>query len=122
MKSGAMRLFRKAINGALERAGKEIAMVYIGFLGLVVLIFPFLFLGGLIFLGGFMADLGINIAAFVGIGHLHIISLVLSVGFCLFAPLFISIYAWPCISPTVDRVLGELQRGDEAGSCTKWTS
>jgi len=114
-----MRLSREAINGALERAGKEVAKLYIGFLGLAVLVFPFLFLGSLIFLEGITADFGISIADFVGIGHLHIISLVLSVGFCLFAPLFISIYAWPCISPTVDRVLDELQRGDEAGSCTK---
>jgi hypothetical protein len=116
-----MRLSREAINGALERAGKEVAKVYIGFLSLAVLVFPFLFVGTLIFLGGFMADFAISIANFLGIGHLHIISLVLSLAFCLFAPLFISIYAWPCISPTVDHVLDELQRGGEADSCTKRT-
>jgi hypothetical protein len=91
---------RETIKASLERAGKIAADIYIGFLGLGILLgFPILCILGLIYIGVWAGSL-------VG----GVLGVVLFLGLPFFLLLFFSIYAWaPYVWPTLQRALRELQ-------------
>jgi hypothetical protein len=94
-----MKFTREALNETLERIGREVARIYLGFAGLAILVaFPFLCIVGLIYLGGFAW-------ALVG----GVFGIVLFLGVPFFLVLFFSIYAWrPYVWPALERALKEL--------------
>jgi hypothetical protein len=87
-----------------NRAGKWLARLYIGFVSLVVFMFPLVFGAGFIFLTAWTADAllphSLLVLAFVAV-------------FCLFGLVFFSAFAWPHISPVVDKLLDVLVRSLE---------
>jgi hypothetical protein len=92
----------------LDRAGRWVADLYISTLAIAVLVFPFIFCGGLILLSAWLSDRA-------GFSHLvGLVGLGVFVLFWFFALLVFSAFEWPHISPHVDKALDALRLRDSA--------
>ena len=75
--------------------------MYIGPLGLTVWAFPAIFVVGFTFLAAFILDA-------VGVGRIGIAALALFIVLWFAAFLFFSAFAWPHISPTIDKIFAAM--------------
>jgi hypothetical protein len=94
---------RETITRLLERTGKLAGDMYLGFLGIGMMLgFPILCILGLIYLGAWAAS-------FVG----GILGIILFFGMPLFLLVLFSIYAWtPHVWPALERALRELRNSN----------
>jgi hypothetical protein len=87
---------------ALEAFGLAVAKAYFGFLLTIVYAFPIIFVGGFLALLAYVLD-------HAGLSRLLGLSgLIAYLVFSFVAALFFSVYAWPHVSPVIDKVMDQL--------------
>jgi hypothetical protein len=87
---------------ALEAAGLTVAKAYFGLLLTIVYAFPVIFVGGLLWLLAYVLDHAGLTQPFGAAGLIGYLV------FCFVAALFFSVYAWPHVSPVIDKVMDQL--------------
>jgi hypothetical protein len=96
---------KAALVAALVKAGKQTARLYIELLYLGIVVFPFIFCGGLIYVAALIADM---IGGGLGL-DLGIAGLILFAGVSFIFLIFFSVFACPHISSEIDKALDTLQ-------------
>jgi hypothetical protein len=90
-----------AMKELLDRAGEAVARFYVATLGMIVILYPFIFGGFFVYLAAITGDA-------IGVGHLGIIGFISFIVFCFFALVFFSAFVLPHASPVVNKAIDAL--------------